>query len=667
MTDRENQDLEQPEQETSEPMSAEEVKRIMAQYDKGSNTREFSGVPKLLMRCLCVAFTLYMLAINTVWLQPTQVHRASFVGFIVLLTFLLYPARKKHSGRVNYLPWYDFALALIGMGCFFYYALNFRTIAGQMATFTQMDFIVAVIGIIILFIACYRVLGLPLMVIVAVFIAYAYFGRWIPGIFGHAGYRVERIFTFLFYTTEGVIGTPVGVVSTFVFAFLLFGALLEKTGIGAFFIELANAISGRAVGGPAKVSVIASVFYSLLSGSSVANTVASGTFTIPMMKRMGYKTNFAGGVEAAASTGGQLMPPIMGAAAFLMADITGIPYAQIALAALIPAILYFVCIFASVHFEAKRMGLRGLPPELIPNAWQLIKQKGHLFLSIVAIVVFLSMGYTPTRSALLSILVVIVISMFRKDTRLTPKKFIEALESGAQRVVGIGIACAMAGMIVGVVVLTGLGVTFANAMLALASGIHHELLRLLIVLFFCMIASLILGLGVPTTAKYVIMATVTAPILIRMDVPILVAHMFVFYFGTDADITPPAGLASYAASAISGGSPIRTCVTATRLAVAAYIIPYIFVFSPQMLFIDATALDIVRIVITGVIGIIGVASGLGGYLLRHMVAYERALAIAGGLLLIIPNVIGNLAGIGIIVGLCLIQHLQNKKDTLAMA
>jgi len=522
--DREHQDLEQPEGlpeggAASEPLSQEEVQRIMAQYDKGSNTRQFDGIPRLIMRWLCVAFTIYMIAINTVWLLPIQVHRASFVGLIVLFTFLLFPARKKHSSRVNYLPWYDLGLALIGAACFFYYVFNFRTIVGQMATFTQMDFIVAVVAIIILFIACYRVLGLPLMIIVAVFIAYAYFGRWIPGIFGHAGYRVERIFTFLFYTTEGVIATPIGVVSTFVFAFLLFGAFLEKTGIGAFFIELANAISGRAVGGPAKVSVLASVFYSLLSGSSVANTVASGTFTIPMMKRMGYKTNFAGGVEAAASTGGQLMPPIMGAAAFLMAEITGIPYAQIALAALIPAILYFVCIFASVHFEAKRMGLRGLPPELIPNGWQLIKQKGHLFLPIVTIIVFLALGYTPTRSALMSILVVIVISMFRKDTRLTPQKFIDAFERGARSVVGIGVACAMAGMIIGVVVLTGLGVTFANAMLALAGGIHHELLRLLVVLFFCMIASLILGLGVPTTAKYVIMATVTAPILIRLDVP----------------------------------------------------------------------------------------------------------------------------------------------------
>jgi len=650
-----------------EEVTKEDVQRMMAQIDRNANTRHYSGVPKLILRWLCVAFAVYMLLLNTVLLLPPQVHRASFVAFLVLLTFLLYPARKTNNVRVNHVPWYDMVLAVVGTACFLYYAFNFRTIVGQMATFTQVDFIVAVVGILILFYACYRVVGMPLLVVVAAFLAYAYFGRWIPGTFGHAGYRVERIFTFLFYTTEGVLGTPTGVAASFLFVFLLFGAFLEKTGIGAFFIDISNALAGRATGGPAKVVVVASALYSTVSGSSVANTVASGTFTIPMMKRLGYDKNFAGAVEAAASTGGQLMPPIMGAAAFLMAEITGIPYVQIALAALIPAILYFVCVFASVHFEAKRIGLRAMPEEEIPKAKPLLLQKGHLFLAIASIVVFLAMGFTPARSAMFAILVAIGLSMFRKDTRLTPTKFIDALESGARNTVGVGMACAMAGLIIGVVVLTGLGLTFANAMVAMANVIGNETLRLIAVLFFCMVASLVLGLGVPTTAKYVIMATVTAPILIRMDVPILVAHMFVFYFGTDADITPPAGLASYAASAISRGSPLRTSVIAMRLAAAAYIIPYLFVFNPQILFIDATVMDIVVIVVTGTIGIIGVASGLSAYFLRPMGWPERLIAIAGGVILCSHLLVANVVGIAIIGGLALYQIVRNKRDKLTPA
>ncbi|MCL2828428.1 MAG: TRAP transporter permease [Oscillospiraceae bacterium] len=657
-----------------EAVTKEDVQRMMAQIDRNANTRHYSGVPKLILRWLCVAFTVYMLLLNTVWLLPPQIHRASFVAFLVLLTFLLYPARKKNNVRVNYVPWYDLILAVVGMACFLYYAFNFRTIVGQMATFTQLDFIVAVVGILILFYACYRVVGMPLLVVVAVFLAYAYFGRWIPGTFGHAGYRVERIFTFLFYTTEGVLGTPTSVAASFLFVFLLFGAFLEKTGIGAFFIDISNAVAGRATGGPAKVVVVASALYSTVSGSSVANTVASGTFTIPMMKRLGYNRNFAGAVEAAASTGGQLMPPIMGAAAFLMAEITGIPYVQIALAALIPAILYFVCIFASVHFEAKRIGLRAMPEEEIPKAKPLLLQKGHLFLAVLAIVVFLALGFTPARSALIAIGVAIFLSLFRRDTnlflkdgRLTFSKLIDALETGARNTVGVGMACAMAGLIIGVVVLTGLGLTFANAMVAMANVIGNETLRLIAVLFFCMVASLVLGLGVPTTAKYVIMATVTAPILIRMDVPILVAHMFVFYFGTDADITPPAGLASYAASAISRGSPLRTSVIAMRLAAAAYIIPYLFVFNPQILFIDATAMDIIVIVITGTIGIIGVASALSAYLLRRMGWPERIVALAGGVILCSHVLIANVIGIALIGGLILFQIARNKRDKLTVA
>ncbi|MCL2588434.1 MAG: TRAP transporter permease [Oscillospiraceae bacterium] len=677
MTDHEElQDLEQEAAVTEETViSEEELRRTMAQVSKESNVRQYAGVPKTIMRGLCVAFTVYMLVINNAFSffpfdrielfnvlghLPPQVHRSSFVALLLLFTFLLYPARKKDGVRVNHLPWYDLILGVAGAVCFLYYSFNFHTIVGQMATFTTLDFIVAIVGITILFIACYRVVGLPLMVVVGTFVAYAYFGRFIPGMFGHAGYRVERIFTYLFYTTEGVIGTPIGVASTFIFLFLLFSAFLIRTGISTLFIDLANCIAGRAVGGPAKVSVVVSALEGMVSGSSIANTVASGSFTIPLMKRLGYEKNFAGGVEAAASTGGQILPPILGAAAFLMAEITGIPFSQIALGALIPAVLYFTCVFASVHFEAKKQGLRPIPDDEIPSFRSLLGRL-HLLLPLAALIFFLASGTTISRAALYATGVAILVSMIRKDTRLTREKFVDALEAAAKNSIGVGVACAMAGMIVGVVTLTGLGMTFATSMVALADGIANEAVRMVVILFFCMLASLILGLGVPTTAKYLIMATITAPILVSLGIPVLAAHMFVFFFATDADITPPAGLAGYAAAAISGGTPMKTCLIAMRLAMAAYIVPYAFAFNPQMLFIDATVVGIVHIVVTSLIGIVGVAAGLSGYLACRLHMYERVLLIGGGILLINPNLVTDLIGAVIVIGLYFFQRIRNRK------
>ncbi|MCL2568642.1 MAG: TRAP transporter permease [Oscillospiraceae bacterium] len=650
-------------QEQFEAISKAEAKRIMAEAEKESSLRTFSGVPREIMRWLCVAFTLVVLALNTFWLQPTQIHRASFVGLLLFYSFILYPAGKRAKEKVNYIPWYDVVLAFAGAGAFFYYVVNFRAIAGQMATYTQMDFIVAVIGIVILFIACYRVMGLPIMIVVGAFLAYAYFGYWIPGIFGHAGFRVERIFTYLFYTTEGVIGIPTGVASTFIFLFILFGAFLEKTKIGNFFIDIANSIAGRAVGGPAKVVVIASALQGTVTGSSVANTVATGSFTIPLMKRIGYDKNFAGAVEAASSTGGQIMPPVMGAAAFLMVEITGIPYGQILLAAMIPAALYFAGIMTAVHFEAKKTGLSGMSADEIPKFLPLILKKGYLLLPLASIVFFIFQGYSISRAALYAIGVAIVVSMFSKDTRLTPKAFVSALENGARNVIGVGVACAMAGMIVGVVTMTGLGLTFANSLLSMADGIQNEGIRLFIVLLFTMIASILLGLGVPTTAKYVIMAVVTGPILVQLGLPLLAAHMFVFYFGILADITPPVALTAYAASAISGGDPLKTSVIASRLAIAAFIVPFIFAFNPEMLWIgDPHPLEMLKIALTAFLGIVGLASGLAGYLLCPMRWYERLLAIGAGLFLIYPELISDIVGLIVIGGIFFAQRIRNKND-----
>ena len=693
------------EENLHDALSEEEQKKILAEYDQDSNMRLYAGVPRLIMRWLCVAFAAFMLIINipgflpwitgllplipTIQPLPPQVHRSVFVGLVILLVFLLYPTNKKKNTRVNYIPWFDLVLAITGAACFFYYALNFETIVRQAATFTTLDLIVAVIGIAILFIACYRVMGLPLVIVVGIFLAYTWFGQFIPGLFGHAGFRFERVFVFMFYTTEGVIGIPIGVASTFIFVFMLFGAFMGKTGIGQFFIDISNAITGKATGGPAKMVVIVSALMGMLSGSSVANTVASGSYTIPMMKRMGYEKNFAGAVEASASTGGQIVPPILGAAAFLMAEITGIPYTQIALAALIPAVLYFITIFAAVHFEAKKKNLRGLPPEEIPKALPLLLKRGQLCLGIVAIVVFLAMGFTPTLSALLAIVVSIAVSMFRKDTRLNHTRIIDAFETGARNVVGVAVACGMAGIITGVVSLTGLGHAFIQVMLSLANVISNDTLRLIVVLIFCGLASIILGLGIPTTAKYVIMATVTAPVLASMIipgitcsngavllVPVLAAHMFVFYFGVDADITPPVGLAAYAAAGISKGDPMITGVYAMRLGIANYLVPFFFVFNPMMLFISAactycdacyapgvTVIGIIHLVITSTIGVIAVAAGLAGYFFRPMGILERVLTVIAGVILAGGAWYTDLFAIVLLIAIFLNQKFRGAKQT----
>ncbi|MDR2713162.1 MAG: TRAP transporter permease [Clostridiales bacterium] len=640
-----------------EQLSEEEIKRIMSQYDKESNTRVFNGTRKSIVRWICIAFTLYVVAINSPWVMlGSQIHRASYVGFIIMLAILMFPLNRRDK-KTNYIPWYDFIIGITGGGAFFYFVLNYQKIVYQLGSLTTIDIIAGIIGILVLYECCRRTVGWPLLIVVTVFLAYAYFGYLIPGRFGHNGYNIMRMVNFLFYTTEGIIGTPISVCSSFIFIFILFGSFLEKTGIGQFFIDFANSLAGKAAGGPAKVAVISSALMGTISGSSVANTVGSGSFTIPMMKRMKYRPEFAAAVEATASTGGQLMPPIMGAAAFLMAEMTGIAYSRIILAAAIPALLYFTTILLQVHFESKKLELKGMPPEEIPRMWDLLKEKGHLFLAIAAIVVFLSIGFTPSYSALLACLVAIGLSMFRADTRIKIKAFLDALENGCRNSIGVSIACAMAGCIVGVVTRTGLGLTFAGSLQQLSGG------YLLPALFFCMLASIVLGMGVPTTANYVIMATVTAPIVIKLGVPVLAAHMFVFYFGIIADITPPVALAAYAGSAIARSDPLKTGLTAARLAVCAFIIPYIFATNPSILFGGTAALDVhfltmIQVIITSLLGATIIAAGMTGCFVGKMNLIERLIAIAGGLCMIIPDLTTDLIGLAVLIYLLAAMRLR---------
>ena len=624
----------------------ERMQQVLKDFDRESNTRHFEGVPMIVIKAMLIAFSVFVIWMNVFSTLPEQIRRASFIGIVIFMAFILYPVKKNHASKINKVPIYDFIMGIVGSGCFFYYVVNFQTIVDRAGRLTTPDMVVGIVGILILFEICRRVVGVPILVVVACFILYAYFG---------GGFSVKRIIAHLFYTTEGVIGTPLGVCSTFIVLFILFGSFLDKTGVGRFFIEIANSIAGSATGGPAKVAVISSALQGMISGSSVANTVGSGSFTIPMMKKTGYAPEFAAAVEASASTGGQIMPPIMGAAAFLMAEMTGFEYSKIVVAAILPAFLYFTGIFLMVHFEAKKLGLKGLSKEEIPNFLSLMLSRGYLLLPLAVLVYCMMSGFTSSMSAIYAIVTSIIVSMFRKDTRMTPKAFGEALENGAKNTIGVAVACSMAGMIVGVVTLTGIGLKLATGLLALSGGVT------IVALFFTMIACIILGMGVPTTANYVIMATITAPIVVKLGVPVLAAHMFVFYFGIVADITPPVALAAYAGSAIAHSNPLKTGVTATRIAITAFIIPYVFAFNPDMLLVDGSLVSAIVITISAFIGMLGIATGMEGFMTTKLNIIQRIMCLLGGIFLIIPGSSTDLIGIILVIVVFAMQHMGTKK------
>lgn len=623
------------------------VDELMAEYDRESNTRHFIGVPREIVRYILAAFTMFIFYMNLISAWPEQIRRSSFVGLIIFMAFMIYPAKKATAKRRNFVPWYDILIGIVGASCFFYYVINFSALAQKATRISSLDVVIGIIGIFIIAEVCRRVVGFPILIVASVFVAYAFL----------SGYSINRIVYTLFYTLDGVIGTPIGVCSTFIVLFIILGAFLEKTNIGNFFIDIANSIAGFSSGGPAKVAVISSALEGMYSGSSVANTVGSGSVTIPVMKKTGYDRDFAAAVEAAASTGGQIMPPVMGAAAFLMAEMTETSYATIVVAAIFPAVLYFAGIFLMVHFEAKKLGLKGLPKESIPNFFKLMLNKGYLFLPIVVLITTMSIGYTASRAACLAILASIIVSMFRKETRLSPKAFVESLENGAKNTIGVAAACAIAGIIVGIVSLTGIGLKLADGLLMLSGGID------IFALFLTMIACIVLGMGVPTTANYVIMATITAPIILKLipETPVLAAHMFVFYFGIVADITPPVALAAYAGAAISGGNPMRTGVIATRLAITAFIIPYIFVLNPAMLLINTSVLKVVQIIITSSIGMFAIAGGLEGFMKKKLPWWQRLIAIIGGLGMIDPNLTTDFFGILLILIVVIFQYIIKDK------
>ena len=652
---------------------AADTAKLLQELDRDSKSRSLTGGYKTAMTVLFVLYSLTMIVMALVVSGATQYTRLPvFVGMTLFVGYLKYPASKRDALRDNYFPWYDVILAFASLGVFFYYAIEQKRIIQMANRIGTTQIVLGIIGILLLVELCRRSTGIPLIVVVGLFTVYG--AWWLTNNNPKTALR-----------NRGIFSSPITVCASFIVLFIILGSFLEKTGIGTFFVDLANSIAGASVGGPAKVAVISSALEGMYSGSSVANTVGSGSITIPTMKKVGYKPEFAAAVEAAASTGGQIMPPIMGAAAFLMAEITGIPYASIVVAAILPAVLYFTGIFLMVHFEGKRLGLKGLPKDSIPHFFRLLAKSGYLLIPVVILVICMNY-YTAGMSACFAILFALIISLIGRDKRdllrsvglpliplavlvvlwqvikidtgtavfvsmvvavlcsfLTrsairaPRLVAEGLQGGAGSSIGVAVACAMAGIISGVVSMTALGTTLVAVIVPLAQK------SIFLALFCTMLACIVLGMGVPTTANYVIMATITAPILIKMGIPLLAAHMFVFYFGIVADITPPVALAAYAA-------------------IGAFIIPYIFALNPSLLFIDVESVwALIGIMVTSIIGMAGIAMGMTGHVYAHVPWYMRIMLLAGGIFLIDPSPVSDLIGLLLIGIPFAFQLLQNRK------
>lgn len=650
-----------------------DVDAVMKKYDRESNTRVWQGIPKTIVGCIMAVFSVYCLYMTLFSTVLPETRLSLFLGCIIIIGFLIYPADKHHV-KPNRIPWYDIVLMVLGAGSFFYFAFNAYDIIMMNNRIDLPLIVMGVVGILVLFELCRRCVGIPILVVVAALLIYVVV--WRSGYNSDPFKMFQYIISRLFYSVNGVIGTPINVCYTYIVLFIIFGAFLERTGIANFFISLANRLAGWSSGGPAKVAVISSALCGMVSGSSVGNTVTTGSVTIPMMKKTGFKPEFAGAVEAASSTGGQIMPPIMGAAAFLMAEYMGIPYIDVAAKAILPAVLYFAGIFITVHLEAKKLGLKGLSREDLPT-WRYLGKNCYLLLPLVLLVWLVASGArTMAWSAAISIFAAFLIGyvnfflnnlheraegqtirqVFAETTLFALKQAFEAFQAGAKSAVSVGVACAMAGLIAGCITLTGLASVLINGIVAIAGD--ATILGLLLTMVCC----IVLGMGVPTTANYCIMASTCAPILIQLGIPVVAAHFFVFYFGIVADITPPVALAAYAGSAIAKSKPMKTAVNATKLAIAAFIVPYIFAFNPIMLFEgDASVFEMVLVCVTALLGLFCIAAALNGYLFKKINPVLRIALVVGGLCAMIPGITSDVVGIAVAVAVVAFQYLTAKK------
>lgn len=675
------------ESQTAERLDDSAAEDIMRKYDKESATRIWEGTPKIIVGAVLAFFSLFCIWLTLFSTADLPVRLTAFLGLIIVMGYLTYPGGKKHV-RANSVPWYDFILLVLGAGSFFYYCFNYArlvkiiTSASAIANSPDIAFYLAVgiVGILCLAELCRRCVGLPILFVVGALLIYTF---WSMMAGGQPFLKVLcRVIYTMFYGTSGVMSTPVNVCAKFIAVFIIFGAFLERTGISNFFIDLANSLVGSAAGGPAKVAVISSALCGMVSGSSVGNTVTTGSVTIPMMKKTGYKPEFAGAVEAASSTGGQIMPPIMGAAAFLMAEYMGVTYGQVTLWAILPAILYFTGIFIAVHLEAKKLGLEGIPRSQLPNFWKL-QRSVYLLLPLVLLIWLVTANIRSLQfSASVAIILTIIVSLpaaigesraaGNTGWKLTGDVFVSrlkmifnSLEAGGRGCITVAVACSMAGMIAGCITVTGLASKLIGAVVAISRSIPNPDLAIFIALFLTMLCCIVLGMGVPTTANYCIMASTCAPILITLGIPKVAAHFFVFYFGIVADITPPVALAAYAGSAIAKSDPMKTGVNATKLAIAAFVVPYIFAMNPSMLLMNEGFLPAVEVIITSLFGIFAMAAALNGHVYRKVSWLGRLAFAAGGITLLIPTLSTDIIGIVIVAAVMVLEYTLSKREKTA--
>ena len=651
---------------TAEELGAMDVDQLMEQYDlETSKLRKLTGKVALFITIVAIlmsAFHLYTAWHGTLLAMK---QRSLHLIFAFTLGFALYPGFKKSSkDKIDIMDW---VLMFLSIGVWGYIFFNVEAIAlkgGQMST---TDMVLGVLAVLLTLEVTRRVVGPELPIVTIVFLLFAYFGRHLPGVFAHRGFNVTRIVSHMYMTTEGIMGTPLGVSSTFVFMFILFGSFLDKTGVGEFFIDFAYALTGSTRSGPAMTSVLSSGLMGSISGSSVANTVTTGAFTIPLMKSVGYKPHYAGAVEATASTGGQIMPPVMGAAAFIMADFTGFPYISIVKAAIIPAVLYYIAVGTMVHLEACKLGLKGMPRESLPKVSNILRKQGYLTLPLIAIIFMLVKQYPPTMAALTGIVIGVIVafaaSLIKKDNSFTPKDILGAMEAGAKGAVGVACACACAGMIVGVVTLTGFGLKIAEVIVLIAKG------KLIPTLLLTMVSSIILGMGLPTTAKYIVLATMAVPAITKLGVNLMSAHLFILYFGVVADVTPPVALAAYAGAGIAGANSMKTGFQAFKLAIGAFIIPYIFVINPHLIMVDSVVGTTVNwlpitaaipTIVTALIGTICLAGTVESYLFGNLRIWQRVILLGAAFALLDPKLLTDFIGLGALAVIYITQKVLNK-------
>lgn len=578
------------------------------------------------------------------------------VLFVMMLVFLIYPTvAGKRKGFFAVLDGLFFVTAIVAMG---YLIINYNSLIQREGMPNEFDIVMGALAIFVVLEATRRVIGWPLVIIASIFLIYALAGPYFPGILGHRGYDVERIITHMYLTTSGIFGQPISVSANIIALFIIFGALLEKSGAARVFMDVANGAVGWLRGGPAKAAVVGSALMGTVSGSAAANAATTGTFTIPLMKNTGYKSHVASAIEAVASTGGQLMPPVMGTAAFVMAEMVGVPYIQVCLAALIPAILFYITLFLMVDLEAVKMGLKGLEREKLPRIGKALAEGAHLFLPLVMLIILMIMQYSPIYASSRAIVVLIIVSMIKKASRFTWKSFLDALESGAKGVISVAVACACAGLVSGVITLTGLGLKMSSLLVALSG--QNNLILMVLVMFTC----LILGMGLPTVACYILLGALVGPAMVNMGLPIMASHMFILYFGCISAITPPVALAAYTAAGIGGANPNTTGFTAFKMGIVAFIIPYMFVYSPELLAVG-TASNIVIALITASLGCMALAAGVQGYMLTRIAWWPRVILIVIALLLIKPGPITDVFGLALFLLVLMVQHVGKKRISVS--